>query len=1131
MKSAKEYKGKVDFGVIAILYDEFDAALSGRFRTLETVIGSNDTRRYAISRVKARNSLDYLVALARSPDQGHGPAQALADDMIDDLSPRWLMVIGIGGCIPSDEYSLGDVLVANVVPDFSLQAVSHGRPPAFDIRGGEVHQEVEALVAHLPAMKAELKDWSTKRAIKLPIPVIDIPEMDSDSLYGPEDWRRKVIQSLAKRFPLDKNPRQPLVWTGPIGTSNTLVKEVDLMAVLLTGVRSIVAVEMETGGVRRAARRKGRNIPVLTIRGISDVIGLKREPLWTSYACHSAASFAYSLIRTGEVLPPKPTSSNAIELCNEHGPEIAPSRISTSDEHFVGRKDFLRILDEAWLSSGVHILTIVAWAGMGKTALVQYWLGMLAKDGWRGVEKVFDWSFQSQGARVRSAASADVFVDEALRWFGDPDPAMGSPWDRGIRLANLVAQQRTLLILDGLEPLQHPPGIYESILKDPAIEGLLKTLALKNPGLCVVTTRQTIAEIAHLKETTCPTHELKRMDSETGAVLLRLLRVKGPKEELEDVTKEFAGHPLSLRLLGNYLYNAFEDHDIRHWREVSLLEEDAEQGGHARRVLRSYQKWLGKNSREVATLRLLGLFDQSVNAGLLTTLRNETIKGLTDSLAELPERGWNRLLTRLEKLGLLHRNNQANAFMVDCHPIVREHFAEDLRVSHPQAYQEAHQRLYSYLRDKTPQFPDSILGLMPLFQAVRHGCLAELHQKAFDEIYWPRILREEKYFSWKQLGIFTAGLASLSYFMSELWDKPHPSLKAASQAEVLSEAGIALRAICHTSEATKAWEASLALFEQQQDWLNASVVAGNLCELHAMLGNLEQSVHFGSLGVHFADLNATWQRRVINRAKLAFSLHLEDKVEGAKKSFEEAESIQNSECPEFPFLSSVQGYYYCNFLLSHVDLALAETMFEESPLTLRAKPELFELLQWTRERAIKSLKRVTELQWVLSMALDHLTLARVAMLESILLGNTNCLTGVETEFGQCLDLLRLARQQQELPRGLLARAEFLMWQERWIDARADLDEAQSIAERSSMRLFLADNYRLRSYFHLMRYRKGSSTQDLKESYNYVKKLNYLVQGTGYLHAKCGIEAANKLLMRTPFTATKPYTEGAMLTKS
>ena len=46
------------------------------------------------------------------------------------------------------------------------------------------------------------------------------------------------------------------------------------------------------------------------------------------------------------------------------------------------------------------------------------------------------------------------------------------PWDKGGRIAWLACARRTLLVLDGFEPLQHPPGPMEGRLKDQTLEAL-----------------------------------------------------------------------------------------------------------------------------------------------------------------------------------------------------------------------------------------------------------------------------------------------------------------------------------------------------------------------------------------------------------------------------------------------------------------------------------------------------------------------------------------------------------------------------------------------------------------------------------------------------------------------------------
>src|SRR6185369_247193 len=96
------------------------------------------------------------------------------------------------------------------------------------------------------------------------------------------------------------------------------------------------------------------------------------------------------------------------------------------------------------------------------------------------------------------------FLDYALQFFGDPGPTAGAARDRGLRLAELVRREKTLLVLDGVEPLQHPPGPLAGKLKDPGLAALLKSLAAGNPGLCVVTTRERIADLAGFPQTAPP---------------------------------------------------------------------------------------------------------------------------------------------------------------------------------------------------------------------------------------------------------------------------------------------------------------------------------------------------------------------------------------------------------------------------------------------------------------------------------------------------------------------------------------------------------------------------------------------------------------------------------------------------
>jgi hypothetical protein len=166
--------------------------------------------------------------------------------------------------------------------------------------------------------------------------------------------------------------------------------------------------------------------------------------------------------------------------------------------------------------------------GAGKTALAQ----ALKKDGWRGAQSVFAWSFYSQGSNEDRQTSADDFFKAAFKHFsgGTKEPPK-DPREKGVELARLVQTSRALLILDGLEPLQYVArggGRMDDArvggVKDPGIKALLSLLADHNPGLCLVTTRIRLTELAG--NTGVAFEPLDRLPLMAGIELLRDLGVE-----------------------------------------------------------------------------------------------------------------------------------------------------------------------------------------------------------------------------------------------------------------------------------------------------------------------------------------------------------------------------------------------------------------------------------------------------------------------------------------------------------------------------------------------------------------------------------------------------------------------------
>ena len=126
------------------------------------------------------------------------------------------------------------------------------------------------------------------------------------------------------------------------------------------------------------------------------------------------------------------------------GPEkVSVARLPITGSDVFGREEDIAFLDAAWANEQVNVVTIVAWAGVGKSTLVNHWLRRMTAERYRSAELVFGWSFYRQGTSA-GASSADEFLDTALAWFDDPDPRVGTPWGKGERLARLIAQRRTL---------------------------------------------------------------------------------------------------------------------------------------------------------------------------------------------------------------------------------------------------------------------------------------------------------------------------------------------------------------------------------------------------------------------------------------------------------------------------------------------------------------------------------------------------------------------------------------------------------------------------------------------------------------------------------------------------------------
>jgi hypothetical protein len=771
--------------------------------------------------------------------------------------------------------------------------------------------------------------------------------------------------------------------------------------------------------------------------------------------------------------------------------KVDVDRLPVTGAELFGRQNELKMLDEAWESDTLNVVSLVAWGGVGKSTLVNKWREQMAADNYRGAQRVYAWSFYSQGTGDR-VTSADIFIAEALQWFGDPEMAKGnaSAWDKGQRLAELVRQEKTLLLLDGMEPLQSYLAVERGKIKDPALEVLVTELARENPGLCIITTRENVTNLSDFPNTTQQI-DLEQISAEAGRALLRVGGVQGTDAELEQASRDFGLHALALNLLAAYLHD-IPGHHISHAAEISNLDVPLEKGRHPRRVMAAFANRFG-DSAEVDVLHILGLFSSPANKDEVAAVRaSPSIPDLTEHIEKITDATWLEVVNHLRRVKLIAPESSHRPDTLDCHPLLREHFGEQLKETNPAAWREGNNRLYEYYKASAKELPDTLQEMAPLFAAVMHGCQAGKYQEAMDEVYLMRIQRGQEFFNKRKLGAFGSELAALSgLFDGASWYKPADGLREDYKGFILNEASADLRALGRLAEAAQPMQASLEAYIVQKDWRNAAAIASNLSELTLTLGDVTQALAYAEQSVGLADQSGNEFQRMYERTKVGDSLHQAGCLAESQAVFHEAEGIQKKHYPKLPILYSLQGFLYCDLLLSQGDYAEVE------------------------RRTSQTIEIAKQNNWLLEIALGNLSLARAQLLH-FQHDPKLPIPNLPNTLNRAVDGLRQAGMQDMLPHGLLARAEYYRVTGDLNKSQKDLDEAFSISTRGGMGLFLADCHLEYARLSLARVADGRRGDPLGRPYEddareHLKIAKEMIEKMGYHRRDKEVEELEKLL--------------------
>lgn len=327
-------RGHVDFAILTVKDEEFKAVLS-------QLSGKRDsplrlTRDYFLFDVPRANGSTACVAVTRCITQGNGIAQDTARDIIADLDPQWILLVGIAGAAPTSEFCLGDVVIGSQILDLTIEALQSDGARQFALETRSIHSDVENFTSTVSGHETSLGSWhqlrrnplvSTSQILERPSIEVATPRKYS----GSNGWKKQVREAL--EWFLARDDKHPIVFPAPIAASDRLVKDSSLLVAWRKIARQVRVIEMESAGVHIAARGRGehrKSYPTMSIRGISDIVGFERDDRWTQYACHSAAAFANAFVRL-EYVAPRPKASDAPTAGRPvHIKQATPTETSTA---------------------------------------------------------------------------------------------------------------------------------------------------------------------------------------------------------------------------------------------------------------------------------------------------------------------------------------------------------------------------------------------------------------------------------------------------------------------------------------------------------------------------------------------------------------------------------------------------------------------------------------------------------------------------------------------------------------------------------------------------------------------------------------------------------------------------------
>jgi nucleoside phosphorylase len=239
---------------VSALAKEHSAIVSEFDRLLATPPGP--AANYQLGEIDAGQA-PRRVAACVADRAGPIPAALTTYRGVEFFRPRLIVLVGITAGV-AGRVGLGDLIVPDTVVEYEATKVSaDGEEP-----NGRQHA------------------------------------IDPRSIEAVQAWpRRDELLDQVSGSSLRPSPGRSVLSTDPMASGNKVIALADRAAVIARASRKTAAIEMESLGVVEAGLRSDPQVPVLVVKGVSDLADENKDNSWHAYAAFAAARLAAALVR------------------------------------------------------------------------------------------------------------------------------------------------------------------------------------------------------------------------------------------------------------------------------------------------------------------------------------------------------------------------------------------------------------------------------------------------------------------------------------------------------------------------------------------------------------------------------------------------------------------------------------------------------------------------------------------------------------------------------------------------------------------------------------------------------------------------------------------------------------------